>query len=88
MGNETGEQWLRELEKTAGESDRNWVLAMCLSLFLGCFGVDRFYLDHVGLGVLKVVTFGGIGIWWVADLILLLLGRMRDADGGLLRRPF
>ena len=88
MSDQDREQWLRELKRTVGESDKNWVLALCLSLSLGFLGADRFYLEHLWLGILKLVTFGGMGIWWVVDLILLLLGKMRDADGGLLRRPF
>ena len=71
-----------------GTSDKRWGIAFCLSLFLGYFGADRFYLDYIGLGVLKLVSFGGLGIWYLIDLILLLFGKMRDAHGGVLRRPF
>jgi len=82
------EDWLRGLRKRLDESDKNWVLAFCLSLFIGILGVDRFYLGYIGLGLLKLVTLGGLGIWYVIDVCLLLLGKMRDANGGLLRRPF
>ncbi len=54
----------------------NWTLTLIMSIFFGAFGVDRFLMGHVGLGILKIVvtllTFGiGGGIWWLIDLILI-----------------
>ncbi len=88
MGNEERERWLSELRGTVGESEKNWGVALTLSIFLGFFGADMFYLDRMWLGFVKLVTFGGFGIWWMVDVARLLLGKMRDGDGGLVRRPF
>jgi len=49
----------------------NWVLALVISIVFGQLGVDRFIMGHVGLGILKLVTFGGFGIWWLIDVILI-----------------
>jgi len=49
----------------------NWVLALVMSIVFGQFGVDRFIMGHVGLGILKLITFGGFGIWWIIDVILI-----------------
>jgi len=49
----------------------NWVLALVMSVVFGQLGVDRFIMGHVGLGILKLITFGGFGIWWIIDVILI-----------------
>lgn len=60
---------------------RNYMVALLLSIFVGSFGVDRFYMGYIGLGVLKLITFGGCGIWWLIDLILIATKNLKDADG-------
>jgi TM2 domain-containing membrane protein YozV len=60
---------------------KSFLVALILSIFVGGLGVDRFYLGYIGLGVLKLITFGGCGIWWLIDLILIATGKMTDANG-------
>lgn len=67
-------------------SDKDWLVALLLSIFLGGFGVDRFYLGYAGLGVLKLFTLGGCGIWTIIDIILIAVGQLRDSDNLPLKR--
>ncbi|MFR6586675.1 MAG: TM2 domain-containing protein [Ruminococcus sp.] len=57
------------------------MVALLLSIFLGGLGIDRFYLGYIGLGILKLLTGGGFGIWWLVDLILIATGKMKTKDG-------
>ena len=66
-------------------SDKEWLTTVLISWFLGAFGVDRFYLGYTGLGVGKLLTLGGCGIWALIDLILILLRKVPDAQGRPLR---
>jgi len=54
---------------------------LIISIFLGELGIDRFYLGYTGLGILKLVTAGGLGIWWLIDIIMIATGKMKDAKG-------
>ena len=58
---------------------RSYNVTWILSVLLGHFGIDRFYLGKIGTGILKF--FFGAGIWYIIDLIIILSGRMRDKEG-------
>lgn len=47
-------------------------VAIILSIFLGVLGVDRFYIGDTGIGVGKLLTFGGCYIWWLIDIFLII----------------
>lgn len=63
------------------QSDKSFLVTWLLSLLLGVLGVDRFYLGKIGSGVAKLVTFGGLGIWALIDLVLVLANKIRDKQG-------
>lgn len=65
----------------AGTSEKRILPAFLLCFFFGVFGAHRFYAGKIGTGVLQLVTLGGFGIWTLVDLIMLVTGNFRDADG-------
>ena len=62
-------------------SDKEWLPALLLAFFVGCFGVHRFYTGHVGIGIVQLLTLGGCGIWALIDFILILLRKVTDSEG-------
>ena len=63
------------------KSRRDWLVALLLAIFLGKLGVDRFYTGNIGLGIAKLCTCGGLGVWWLIDIILIAVGSYRDGEG-------
>lgn len=59
--------------------ERNPVAIFGFAVFLGYFGIDRFLLDQVVLGILKLITFGGLGFWVLIDLFL-VAGTTREKN--------
>ena len=47
---------------------------------MGLFAVDRFALGHIGIAVGKMITLGGLGLWWIVDIILLISGKLMPQD--------
>ena len=63
--------------------DKN--VLVLLSAFFGAFGVDRFYRGQIGLGIVKLITFGGCGIWALIDTLLYLMSDLpQDAEGAVM----
>src|SRR5699024_5028797 len=60
---------------------KSFLATWLLSWLLGGLGADRFYLGKIGTGVLKLITFGGLGLWSLIDLIITLVGARKDKHG-------
>ena len=61
-----------------------WIITLLLCFFLGGIGVHRFYNGKIGTGILMIVTLGGFGIWYLIDLIMVIVGRFTKKDGTLI----
>ncbi|MFF8094230.1 TM2 domain-containing protein [Streptomyces sp. NPDC016675] len=67
-------------------SDKSKIVAGILQLFLGSFGIGRFYVGNVGMGIAQLLTCGGLGFWALVDGIIYLVSNDRtDAQGRILR---
>lgn len=66
-------------------TNNQWLITFLLCWFFGVFGVHRFYNGKIGTGILMLITFGGLGIWWMVDFIIIIVGRFRDSEGNEIR---
>jgi TM2 domain-containing membrane protein YozV/outer membrane protein OmpA-like peptidoglycan-associated protein len=63
------------------ESTKDYMSNLLFAVFLGNFGIDRFYLGKSGTGVIKLLTLGGLGVWSLIDVILGATGKTKDKQG-------
>jgi len=61
-------------------SKRSRGVALLLAFFGGVFGLHRFYVDKPRTGIAMIFTLGGLGIWYLYDLVLIAAGEFRDSD--------
>ncbi|WLR41784.1 TM2 domain-containing protein [Bacillus carboniphilus] len=68
-------------------SKKKWSITLLLCFFLPFFGAHRFFVGKVRSGVFMLITLGGLGIWSVADLIMIITGNFKDNEGKLIKTP-
>lgn len=78
-----GKRRFYKMLKCNWTSGYRWSTALVLSITLGGFGVDRFYLGLWREGIGKLFSFGGLGVWTIVDVILIATGYVGPADGSL-----
>jgi TM2 domain len=60
---------------------RHFLILFFFSFMWGTFGVDRMYMGLYATGVLKLLTFGGLGLWSLTDMIVIMTGTFKDREG-------
>ncbi len=69
------------LINTSNHSEFDWLTTLLLCLFLGTFGIHRFYTKNIGIGIVQLLTLGGCGLWTLIDFIMIVVGSFRDGYG-------
>lgn len=72
---------MENIVKTSNKSTKSGWIALFLGIFLGIFGIHRFYVGKIGTGILMMLTLGGMGIWLLTDLILIVSNKFEDKQG-------
>jgi len=67
-------------------SDKDWMTTLLLAILAGTLGVDRFYAGSIGLGILKLITLGGCGLWALIDIILIVTEGYKDGNGLVIKK--
>ena len=69
------------LNSSTTTSTTDWLTLFLLTFFVGVLGVHRFYVGKIGTGFLMLLTLGGLGVWFLVDLILVVSGQFTNKDG-------
>ncbi len=67
------------------KSEKDWLVTLLLSLFIGTLGIHRFYVGKIGTGILQLITLGGCGVWTLIDIIMIATGNFTDKDGNAIQ---
>ena len=69
------------LNSSTTTSTTDWLTLFLLTFFVGVLGVHRFYVGKIGTGFIMLLTLGGLGVWFLVDLILVVTGQFTNKDG-------
>jgi len=75
----------KNIEAETERSKIDWTKLFLISLFFGYFGMDRFSVGKERTGILKLLTAGGIGVWWIIDLFIIVFGKFKDSSGKIVK---
>jgi TM2 domain-containing membrane protein YozV len=68
-------------KESKSNNRKSQLVALLLCAFAGGLGIHRFYLGYIGIGIIQLLTAGGCGIWWLIDLIRIIIGDLGPKDG-------
>ena len=73
----------KQMQKSSNAegSGKSQLTALLLALFVGALGIHRFYLGYTTIGIIQLITLGGLGIWALIDLILIITGDLKPKTG-------
>lgn len=77
----TGSVAINPTSTAMTKSQRSPITALFLCMYLGFFGIHRFYTGKIGTGILMLVTLGGLGIWAMIDLVTIASSKFTDKEG-------
>ena len=86
LNGEQVEDYVAPVGANGGETEKDWLVALLLCLFLGGIGAHRFYAGKVGSGILYILTAGVFGIGVLVDLIKIITGKFTDKDGNPIQK--
>ena len=69
------------LNSSITTSTTDWLTLFLLTFFVGVLGVHRFYVGKIGTGFLMLLTLGGLGVWFLVDLILVVTRQFTNKEG-------
>ena len=67
--------------KDLDDEPKSQIISLLLCTLVGFLGIHRFYLGYTAIGIIQALTFGGCLIWWICDIILIITGSLKPADG-------
>ena len=68
------------------ESKKSWIVSLILCFFFGIFGIHNFYAKKIKIGIIQLVTLGGLGVWALIDLFYIIQQKYKDKDGNIIRK--
>lgn len=71
----------KQMSGKSAAGAKSQLVALLLVIFVGGLGIHRFYLGYTTIGIIQLLTLGGCGIWALIDLIRIITGDLKPADG-------
>lgn len=71
----------KDAKKQNNGESKSQLVALLLCIFVGVLGIHRFYLGYTGIGIIQLLTGGGLGVWTLIDLIMIITGSLGPKDG-------
>lgn len=77
---------MMKINMMENESKKSWIVSLILCFFFGIFGIHSFYTKKIKIGIIQLITLGGLGIWALIDLISIINQIYTDKDGNIIRK--